>query len=86
MFREYHSVLKNILFTRCRVVGGKKHSKIDSINARSEKAIASADKTEKKLEMHKAECYQKVRQQNENISKQPNMQQYDVRKAKSADF
>ena len=51
-----------------------------------QKRLASADKTEKELEMLEAECYQKVRQQNEKISEQPNMQQYDVRKAKSADF
>ena len=64
---------------------GNSVSNIDSINARSDKAMQSANKTEKEITLLKEKLNQDMRQLNEKISKKSDMQ-YDIKKAKSANF
>ena len=64
---------------------GNSVSNIDSINARSDKAMQSANKTEKEITLLKEKLNQDMRQLNEKISKKSDMQ-YDIKKAKLANF
>ena len=64
---------------------GNSVSNIHSINARSDKAMQSANKTEKEITLLKEKLNQDMRQLNEKISKKSDMQ-YDIKKAKLANF
>ena len=74
---------------------GNSVSNIDSINARSDKAMQSANtnlvqfltffETEKEITLLKEKLNQDMRQLNEKISKKSDMQ-YDIKKAKLANF